>query len=98
MRISTVKYPYSVKRHLSSINPPIDMKFEFLPLSAKIIIVEQFGELVSRLEEGGRHYALYLINDFYAEVRYKGNTKIIESIEKLHEGTRLHLYCPDLDL
>lgn len=74
------------------------MKFELLPLSAKIIIVEQFGELISKLKEEGQHYALYLINDFYAEVTYKGETKIISDIQKVSEASRLYLYCKDLDI
>ena len=74
------------------------MKFEYLPLSAKIIIVEQFGEKIGLIEEEGSHYALYLVNDFYVEIHYKGSTRIIEQIEKVTSASRLHLYCPDPDL
>jgi hypothetical protein len=71
------------------------MKFENLPLSSQIIVLEQFGERVGLIEAQGRETALYLLNDFYVEVIYKGYTRIIERIDRVAGGERLARYCPE---
>lgn len=72
------------------------MKFDTLPIQAKRIIIEEFGELISSLEHEQEVAELYLLNDFYVEVLYRGVNAY--KIEKVSSSQRLIPYCPTLDL
>ncbi len=73
--------------------------FNFIDLETKAQYVFGYGEYISTIEYYGNKVDLYIVEGFYIEAFYNGQTGDLEQIQILeHEERRLQLYSRAVDI
>ena len=72
--------------------------FDELSFMERLNYLWNYGDFIVYRWENNNLIGLYYLNNFYVEIRYKGNSKHVDVIESIKEDNILPLYLSDIDL
>jgi len=91
------KPPFAFLRKSKSISMKAEY-FDSLSFVEQVSCLINYGDLIMNRWEHSNLVGLYRIDDFYAEIHYKGTSNLVDKIETLREDSIISTYFSNVDL